>query len=80
MSVLLGRVSNGQVAGLRDSGCSGAIVNVQFVEKEQYLGKDGYMIIDKTIRKAPLARITVGTQFYKGDIQAMCLPDSICDL
>ena len=81
MPVLLGRVGKRQVTVLRDTGCSGAVVKAQFVEKEQYLGKDGYMMMmDKTIRKAPLARIMVDTPFYKGDIQALCLPDSIYDL
>ena len=71
-----------------ETGCSGAVVKAQFLEKEQYLGKDGYMMMmDKTLRKAPLARIMVDTPFYKGDIQAlvylvwyMLLPDSIYGL
>ena len=50
---------------LQDTRCSGAIVKAQFVEKEQYLGKDGYMMMmDKTIRKASLARTMVDTLFY----------------
>ena len=66
MPVLLGRVGYRQVTVLRDTGCSGAVVKAQFVEKDQYLGKDGYMMMmDKTIRKAPLARIMVDTPFYK---------------
>ena len=82
MPDLRGRVENRQVTVLRDSGCSGAVVKAQFVEKRQYLGKDGYrMMMDKTIRKAPLARIImVDTPFYKRDIQALCLPESIYDL
>ena len=60
MPVLLGRVGNRQVTVLRDTGCSGAVVKAQFVEKEQYLGKDGYMMMmDKTIRKAPFATHTI---------------------
>ena len=38
------------------------------------------MMMDKIIGKAPLARIMVNTPFYQGDIQALCLPDSIYDL
>ena len=53
MPVLLGRVGNRQVTVLLDTGCSGAVVKAQFVKKEQYLGKDGYMMMmDKTIRNA----------------------------
>ena len=75
MPVLLGRVGNRQVTVLRDTGCSGAVVKAQFLEKEQYLGKDGYMMMmDKTIRKAPLARIMVDTPFYKGDRYTSIVP------
>ena len=81
MPVLLGRVGNRQVTVLRDTGCSGAVVNAQFVEKEQFIGKDGYMMmIDKTIRKGPSAIIMVATPFHTGDIQALSLPDSVYDL
>ena len=66
-----------EVTVLQDTGCSGAVVKAQFVEKEQYFGKDGYMMKNKTIRKAALARIMVDTPFYKRDIQAVCLADSI---
>ena len=38
------------------------------------------MMMDKTIRKSHLARITVDTPFYKGDIHVLCSPDSIYDL
>ena len=38
------------------------------------------MMMDKSIRKVPLARIMVDTPFYKGDVQALYLPDSIYDL
>ena len=75
LPVLLGCVLNRQVTVLRDTGCSGAVVKAQFVEKEEYL-----MMMNKTIRKARLARILVDTPFYKGDIQELCLPDSIYDL
>ena len=81
MPVLLCRVGIRQVTMLRDTACSGAVVKAQFVEKEQYLGNDGYMMMmDKTIINAHLERIMVDTPFYKGDIQALCLPDSMYDL
>ena len=68
MPVLLGRVGNRQATVLRATRCSGAVVKTQFVEKEQYIGKDGYlMMMDKTIRKDSLARIMVDTPLYKGE-------------
>ena len=62
MSVLLGLVGNRQVRVLRDIVYCGVVVKGQFVEKEQYLGMDGYMMMmEKTKRKAPLARIITNT-------------------
>ena len=41
MTVLLGRVGNRQVTVLRDTGCSGAVVKAQFVEKDVPLERTG---------------------------------------
>ena len=66
---------------LHDSGCSGVIVKKQFVEKEQYTGKEGYMIMaDKTLRRAQLAKLVVNTPYYSGEVEALCIPDAIYDL
>ena len=38
------------------------------------------LLIDKTARKVPIARITVDTPYLKGQVEAQCLPDAIYDL
>ena len=38
------------------------------------------MLIDNTVRKVPVALITVDTPYFKGEVEAQCLPDAIYDL
>ena len=42
--VTQGYVGEHKVTALRDTGCSSVVVKEKFVEKEQYIGKHGYMI------------------------------------
>ena len=53
----------------------------EFVKENQNTGKDGYMLlVDNSLRKAPIAKIFVNTPFYIGEIEALCLSDAIYDL
>ena len=62
MPVVKGKIGNKTVGVLRDTGCSGIIGKKQLVSKEQYTGDFNCMLlIDKTVRKVPIARITVDT-------------------
>ena len=66
---------------LRDTGCSGVVVKKKFVKDCQYTGRHGFMtLIDKTIRKAPIARINIDTPYFTGEVDALCLPDAIYDV
>ena len=38
------------------------------------------MMIDKSIKKVPIARIVVDTPYYSGEVEALCLSDAIYDL
>ena len=69
------------VSVLRDSGCSGVVDKKKIVNKEQYLGRDSFMMmIDKSIKKVPIARIVIDTPYYSGEVEALCLSDVIYDL
>ena len=81
MPILQGKIGDKTVITLRDTGCSGAVVKKEFVKENQYTGKDGYMLlVDNSLRKAPIAKIFVNTPFYTGEIEALCLSDAIYDL
>ena len=81
MPVLKGRVGDKAFDVLRDTGCSGVVVKKDLVSEEQYTGESSSMLlIDNTVRKVPIAKISVDTPYFSGQIEAECLPDTIYDL
>ena len=81
MPVQEGKINDYGVSVLRDSGCNGVVVKKDFVKEDQYTGDFGYMIlIDKTVRKVPLAKIDISCPWYTGEVTASCLPDAMYDL
>ena len=62
MLVVKGRVAGKPVNVLRDTGCCGIVVKKNLVTEKQYTGDFSFMLlIDNTVKKAPIARITVDT-------------------
>ncbi len=81
MPVVDGKIGNQKVRTLRDSGCSGVVVKQKFVKEEELTGKKGYMVlVDNTLREAPMAKIKVDTPYLTGEVEALCLPDALYDL
>ena len=81
MPVVKGKIGNKTVDVLRDTGCNGIIAKKELVSKEQYTGDFNCMLlIDNTVRKVPIDRITVDTPYLHGEHDVQCLPDSIYDL
>ena len=81
MPVLKGRVGGKTVDVLRDTGCSGVVVKKELVSEDQYTGESSSMLlIDNTVRKVPIAKISVDTPYFSGQIEAQCLPDTLYDL
>ena len=65
---------------LRDSGFNIVIVNREFVDEANFIGKMDYMmIVDRTLIRAPIARIEVDMPFYTGTVEAMCMKDPLLD-
>ena len=53
----------------------------ELVSKERYTGDFNCMLlIDNTLRKVPIARITVDTPCLSGEVEVQCFPDVIYDL
>ena len=81
MPVVKGKVGNTSVNVLRDTGCSSVVVKKELVAEDQYIGEYNHMVlIDGTVRKAPVARIYVDTPYLTGIVEAQCLPHAIYDL
>ena len=81
MPVVKGKIGDKTVDVLRDTGCSGIVVKKELVSKEQYTGDFNCMLlIYNTVRKVPIARITIDTPYLSGEVEVQCLPDAIYDL
>ena len=53
----------------------------ELAAEEQYTGDFSCMLlIDNTVKKVPIARITVYTPYLSGEVDAQYLPDAIYDL
>ena len=66
----------------RDSGCNGAIVKRELVDEADFIGEVGYMMtVDRTLIKAPIARIEVDISYFNtGTVEAMCMKNPLFDL
>ncbi|KAL7631477.1 UNVERIFIED_CONTAM: hypothetical protein RMT77_018226 [Armadillidium vulgare] len=81
MPVSRGVVNNKSVSILRDSGCSGVVIKKELVNENQYTGDKMRMIlIDKTIKIAPVAKIMIDSPYFKGTTNAICLTDALYDV
>ena len=81
MPVVKGQVAGKSLNVLRDTGCSGIIVKKNLVNEEQYTGDYSFMLmINNTVKKVPIACITVDTPYLSGEIEAQCLPDAIYNM
>ena len=81
MPIEEGRIKKHKIQVLRDTGCNGVIVKKKFVEEGQYTGKMGSIrMVDRTVRRAPFAKIRIDTPYYTGEVIALCLEDVMYDL
>ena len=81
MPVVKGRLGEKTMDVLRDSGCSGIVVNKNLLSEDQFTGDFNIMLLtDNTLRKVPIARITVDTPNLKGQVEAQCLSDASYNL
>ena len=81
MPVVRGRVGEKSVDVLRDTCCSGIVVNRELVSEDHFTGDFNVMLlIDNTARKVPIVNIDVDTTYLKGQVEAQSLPDPIYGL
>ena len=81
LPVLSGKVGGKKVEVLRDTGCSGVIIRRELVDETDFTGEMGHiMTVDRTIKRAPKAKVEVDTSFYVETVEALCLHDPLFDL
>jgi hypothetical protein len=72
-------VSDGYIDGkavkvLRNSGCSTVVIRRDLVEDSQLTGAElRCILIDGTVRKVPVAKVTLDTNYFKGEVEAVCM-------
>lgn len=76
-----GTVGVHPVTVLRDTGCSTVVVRRSLVAEEDLTGKEEIcVLIDGTVRRTPVAKITVDTPYLTGRVLAVCMKDPLYDL
>ena len=81
MPVVCGILNGKEVSVLRDSGCSTAVVSKDLVLDCQMIGKiQRCILIDGTVKDAPVARIWVSSPYYTGNVDALCMCEPVFDL
>ena len=77
----VGTVNGQEVRVLRDTGCTGVIVNRNLVSENQFIGKEcGVTLINDSQQKCPVARININCPFFSGTTDALCIDDPAHDL
>jgi transposase InsO family protein len=81
MPVLNGYLGDKPVSVLRDTGCSTIVVRRNLVDEDQLTGSnETCVLIDGTIRRVPVAEVTLNTPFFKGTIKAVCMRNPLYDV
>lgn len=81
LKTVRGFVEDQEVEVLRDTGCTGVVIKSKFVKPEQMTGDNKRcLLIDRTARICPVARISIRTPYYTGEVEATCMTNAICDL
>ena len=81
LPVLSSKVGDKKVEVLRETECSEVIIRRELVDETDFTGEMGHiMTVDRTIKRAPMAKVEVDTPFYVGTVEALCLQDLLFDL
>jgi len=80
MPVCTGMMGGQSVSVLRDTGCSTVVVKRELVNNEQMTGgTETCILIDGTVRRAPVAEIEIETPYYIGKVKAVCMENPLYD-
>ena len=70
-----------KIVALRDTGCSSVVVRTELVQDAQFTGNtQTCLLIDRTIRKVPVAEMQVCSPYFTGDVKALCMDNPLYDL
>nr|CAB3263334.1 uncharacterized protein LOC108950802 [Phallusia mammillata] len=76
-----GVVNNQTVTVLRDTGCTGVLVDRKFVHDDQVSDRPGFLsLADGSVVSAEVANMEVNTPYFTGEVEALCLNNPSHDL
>ena len=79
--MVTGSVNGQTVTVLRDTGCTTAVVKQSLVTHANFTGEHRkYVLMDGTVRCAPIAKVEVCTPFYNGILSALVVRNPVADL
>ena len=75
-----GKVNGKEVIAMRDTGCTGCVIQSSLVSKDQLLGKaSDVTLINETTQRYPLALIDIDCPFFSGQTEALCMDKTLYD-
>ena len=81
MPVVEGRVNGKPVQVLRDSGCSTAVIRTELVQPQQMTDEwRNCILIDGTTRRFQMARVSVDTPYFVGELDVLCMANPVYPL
>ena len=81
LPLMKGFIGDQEVTVLRDTGSTGVMVKADLVHPSQFTGRNRMLkMVTSRLEEYPVAWIQVDTPVFSGYLQALCLPDPICDL
>jgi len=81
MPVADGLLENQPVRVLRDTGCSAVTVRGSLVSETKLTGQEARcVLIDGTIRRAPVAQVFLDTPYFTGVTDAVCMKNPLYDV
>jgi len=81
MPVTEGLIGDKPVTVLRDTGCSTVVVRESLVSNHELTGENSLcVLIDGTVRRLPVANISIQTPYLTGNVKAICMKRPLYDL
>lgn len=81
MPVSEGFINGQAVKVLRDSGCSTVVVKRDLVSEDQLTGAElRCVMIDGTVRRTPVAKVHIDTQYFTGEVEAVCMRNPLYEV
>ena len=81
LPLMKGWMGGQDITVLRDTGSTGVMIRAELVDPSQYTGRNQrLMSITSRMEEFPVAWIQIDTPVFVGYVQALCLPNPMCDL